>query len=120
MMTPVQFAQVLRMTESNGDPRAWGDADRAVTSYQVHPEWFWDQVQRYRLKPIAPITWDGWIEQYVWAFYATYQTDFKPVDVAMHFHLGHYTTADMPDWDRKYAARFLSFQVKQEGQSSGS
>lgn len=107
MMTPLQFALALRMTESDDDPRAFGDAGLAITSYQVHPCWLWDQIKRFELRPGLSESWDEWIQVYVLAFYAAAAGDGAPVNEAMHFHLGHPAKVTDPDWDIEYSARFL-------------
>lgn len=41
MLGPTKFALAIRLTESQGDPHAYGDGGLALTSYQVHPAWLW-------------------------------------------------------------------------------
>ena len=117
MMTPQQFAQALRMTESLGNPRAWGDADEALTSYQVHPAWLWDRIDRFHLEPAVTETWESWIGRYVEAFYDSYWPLMSEVQIAMFFHRGHPVEVADRDWDVPYAARFAKFARIATGQA---
>jgi hypothetical protein len=40
-----------------------------------------------------------------------------PINIAMYWHLGHWTYPDKPDWDAKYAARFQAalMNAQEEG-----
>lgn len=109
MMTPDKFALALRMTESDNNPRAYGDGGLALTSYQVHPAWVWDQLQ---FKPPAPRvgdSWENWIYLLVVRFYERWSPYLRDVEVAMYYHRGHYVKPGAADWDQDYADRFSMF-----------
>lgn len=109
MMTPEKFLLALRCTESNNDPHAFGDAGKALTSMQVHPAWLWDQIQRFKLRPVPGETWEDWVGRYVMAFYIANTNVLSDVEVIMYFHKGHITDPAQDDWDRAYADRFSMF-----------
>ena len=109
MMPPERFAAVIRMTESNNDKRAFGDSGLALTSYQVHPAWVWDQLEAGHFKPGVLDSWETWIGRMVAAFYGRNSIHMTDVEVAMYFHLGHPTHAGNSDWDPNYAERFTTF-----------
>ena len=108
-MTPDQFALALRLTESGNNPRAYGDNGQALTSYQVHPAWVWDQVWDTQLMPGLADTWDEWVGLLVQAFYKRHSPYASEVEVAMYFHKGHVCHAGGRDWDQNYADRFCRF-----------
>jgi hypothetical protein len=117
MMTPQQFALALRQTESDSNPRAYGDDGLALTSYQVHPAWVWDQIRRAPVTPRVDDSWEAWIEQIVCKFYRIRMQTSSEVQIAMEFHIGHFVAPTDTAWDVPYAARFAKFAAIAMGQS---
>lgn len=111
-MTAEQFKLVLRQTESDNNPRAYGDGGLALTSYQVHPAWVWDQLAKYGPVAMPKIgdSWEQWIGLLVALFFARALGETSSeVEIAMWFHRGHHIGPRDERWDRKYADRFSMF-----------
>jgi len=105
-MTPGQFATLIAYTESDDNPHAWGDDDRALGLYQAHPDWAITYAKRYNIWPLVGEKWNDWIGNLVCRFFVEYSQTFTDTEVAMHYHLGHESLASNVDWDAVYAARF--------------
>lgn len=112
-MTPKEFSDALGMTESEGNPRAWGDdtggsrPPLAMGRFQVHPCWLWDQTTDDAAKPGELESWDTWIERLVQRFFMRHAGYLPPVEIAMWFHVGHRCAFGEQGWDGTYAARFM-------------
>lgn len=104
-MTPNQWARAIQLTESDGWRDAIGDDGRAITSYQVHPDWLWQWATVLSMEPFLNERWDDFVGRVVLA-YATAHVHVDPVELAMRFHLGHVSTPESSDWDQNYADRF--------------
>ena len=111
-MTPGTFAIVLQYTESDNDVRAYGDDGRVLTSFQAHPDWGWEWANHFKLPPRLGERWESWINRIVIEFAALFLPVHLPVEVAMHYHLGHPSDASATDWDLHYAERFNGYAVK--------
>lgn len=111
-MTAERFALALGMTESGGDPRAFGDGGCALTSFQVHPAWVWDQTRTPDVMPKVAETWQSWVESLVRRFYIRNSPQLNDVEIAMRFHLGHTSREGDPDWDAEYAQRFTAYAIR--------
>lgn len=105
-MTPAEFTHALAMTESTDNPEAWGDHGHAVGRYQVHPDWLWGWAKHFSVEPLLMETWDSFIARVIGRFFVWHQSELKPVEIAMKFHLGHLAHPSDADWDAAYAARF--------------
>ena len=108
-MTAQQFAHALGATESNNNPNApLGDDGRALGQYQAHPDWICTYAKVFNRWARLNETWDSWIGDLVVLFYGRYSGKNTDVQVAMWYHLGHFSTEESADWDAVYAARFTS------------
>ena len=106
-MTTQQFATVVGIVESNGDPNSpLGDHGRALGRFQIHPDEMWAWANRLALAPELGETWDSFIERIVEGFYTFHTARLAPIEVAMTWHIGHITKEGDPDWDASYAAKF--------------
>ncbi len=116
-MTPQQFSHALGITESRGDPKAWGDDTHgtrhalAMGRWQVHPAWVWDHTDNPEAKPAELESWDAWIERLVEIFAARWLPLIPPVEIAMWFHLGHRVEQNETGWDSEYAQRFIAASI---------
>jgi hypothetical protein len=108
-MTTEQFLACLAETETNDNPRAWGDNGRAIGRFQVHPDWVHTQEVRFGLQPVLNETWDSFITRLVTKFFELHIGTMDEQEVAMYFHLGHRTLPTDADWDTHYAERFQGF-----------
>jgi len=100
------------LVESGGDAFAWGDDGRAIGLWQVHPSWVFDWAGRLRLSPLVDERWNDFVQRLVIAFFEYHPADgFTPVQVAMHFHLGHIVYEGASTWDVAYAERFMAASV---------
>jgi len=106
-MTTHQFVDILGATESDGWRYAWGDDGRAIGRFQAHPSWVWQFAHRYQIVPALDATWDQWVAQLVGLFFDEYSKSARPIEVAMHFHVGHECGNAHRDWDIEYAQRFV-------------
>lgn len=109
-----QFKLALRQTESDNNPRAFGDGGLALTSYQAHPAWVFDQLARLAIsrptwKPKIGDSWDQFVGSLVGFFFDDYEPFETFVGIAMHFHKGHRVELGSKDWDQGYADRFSMF-----------
>lgn len=131
-MTRDEFLTVLGLTESDGDPRAWGDElgdpplPEAMGRWQVHPAWFIQYVHDLLTdepggegQPTIHETWDSYVGRIVGDFFDVRAALYLPVEIAMWFHVGHETRSGSPDWDPNYAARFEKFAAQQSGGGAG-
>ena len=107
-----KWKRALALTESQDNPRAWGDERTisgnplAVGRWQMHPafvdEWWKDSVDVEELT-----TWDDLLEQCLKAFFdALADKANGPTQLAMWFHLHGNMGAG---WDAVYAQRFNGF-----------
>lgn len=95
----------LAQTESNNNPRAWGDSGLACGRWQMHPVFvarWWPEEE-----PQDSTSWDEVFERCLRNFWDQLAklTD-TPVQLAMFFHLAGGPTKR---WDPTYATRFLGF-----------
>lgn len=108
-LTPDQFAHKLWYTETNCHLYDWGDHGLAMGPYQEHPDWLWDWAHKLTMPPKPMESWASWEGRLVRGFYQwhmRYYAMLAPVEVAMHFHLGHIVFMGNEKWDHKYAERF--------------
>jgi hypothetical protein len=112
MTTVDQFLKALAMVESSDDPEAWGDAGRAMGRWQVHPARYYDELRRWDLVPEVSATWDQTVAIMLREIWEEYYPIYSPTQIAMYWHLGHFTDPTRPDWDAKYAARFAAELAK--------
>lgn len=108
MITVDQFLKALAIVESSDNPEAWGDAGRAMGRWQIHPERFWYECRVRSLLPIRGETWDQVTARILLAIWSFYFNENAPEEIAMYWHLGHWTDATKPDWDAKYAVKFMA------------
>lgn len=106
MTTVDQFLKALAVVESSDDPEAWGDGGRAMGRWQVHPDRLWSELHRNTITPQLEETWDQLTSRVLRSIWSKYRFDLEPAQIAMYWHLGHFTDDHKPDWDAKYAARF--------------
>jgi hypothetical protein len=117
MTTVDQFLKALAVVESKDNPEAWGDAGRAMGRWQVHPDRLWFEAKRFDLEPALGETWDQLVARVLRAIWHVGMQTQLPINIAMYWHLGHWTYPDKPDWDAKYAARFQAalMNAQEEG-----
>jgi hypothetical protein len=98
-----RFAKALALTESNDNPRAWGDEGLACGRWQIHPAWFHDW---YDGKVMVDDSWDTVFRRCLVSFWKHHSTLGRAVlDVAMRFHLGE-AAVNRGAWDVDYGDRF--------------
>ena len=108
MTTVDQFLKALAIVESSDNPEAWGDAGRAMGRWQVHPDALWVHAHSLGIVPTLGDTWDQLVGRVLRAIFAVYAAKYSPEIIAMYWHLGHWTDDEQPDWDAKYAVRFMA------------
>ena len=98
-----RFAQALALTESNDDPKAWGDSGLACGRWQMHPAFYHDWM------PSMVAVRESWDAVFRGALKRFWQHHFQgPTDrtrLAMIFHLGQHAV-DSGEWDGPYAEKF--------------
>jgi hypothetical protein len=116
-----QIIKALALIESNANWAAWGDGGRAMGRWQVHPDRLWFEARRFDLEPKLGETWDSFVARVLQAIVHVAMQTQLPLNIAMYWHLGHWTYPDKPDWDSKYAARFVAAlaRVEEGGDDNG-
>ena len=115
-MEPEEFARILGLVESDGQPNAPnGDNGRAMGRFQIHPDWMWEWANRLHIQPRLSESWDSFHERLVMKFFQfPFHLKLLPVEVAMTFHLGHIVRQPVTTqggfglgaWDIDYAQRW--------------
>lgn len=101
-----KFAHTLALTESNDNPRAWGDNGVAAGRWQMHPAFVAEWVRR---SIEVAESWDEVFRDTLEHFYQVRRAEgVKMVRLAMEFHLGVHGVAE-GEWDKEYATRFLVY-----------
>lgn len=108
MTTGDQFLKAIAIIESHDNPEAWGDHGRAMGRWQVHPDRLWCEAMRFDIEPKLGETWDQLVGRVLRAVWHLGMMSQLPINIAMYWHLGHWTYPDKPDWDKEYAARFVA------------
>lgn len=108
MTTVDQFLKALAVVESSDNPQAWGDTGRAMGRWQVHPDRLWQELHAMRSAPQLGETWDQLSARVLRWLFTTMWDLTEPLEIAMYWHLGHWSEPGKPDWDAKYAARFAA------------
>lgn len=106
MTTVDQFLKALAVVESHDNWGAWGDAGKAMGRWQVPPDRLWFEAKRFDLEPVLEETWDQFVARVLRAMFHVGMQTSLPLNIAMYWHVGHWTYPDKPGWDAKYAARF--------------
>src|SRR5882672_2144371 len=99
MSTVDQFLDALAAVESSNNPQAWGDGGRAMGRWQVHPDRLWFEANRYGREPELGETWDSFVRRVLESIYYSLLETREPRELAMYWHVGHWTAPDRPDWD---------------------
>ena len=101
-----RFAKALALTESNDDPRAWGDHGVAAGRWQMHPA-FVDEWLPISMEVAE--SWDQLFHDTLENFYQVRTAKGVALDkLVMEFHLGVHAVAEGKS-DADYAARFAKF-----------
>ena len=108
MPTVDQFLKALAIVESRDNPEEWGDAGRAMGRWQVHPDRLFDECARSKIEPKLGETWDQLVARVLRAMWTYHYPMQDEVEIAMFWHLGHFSTPTESDWDAKYAVRFMA------------
>lgn len=101
------FVAALAKTESEGNPKAWGDNGYACGRFQWHPSAFiawYPQAHEFGGRERS---WDWAFEQAVRKFFRAALADWPEatdLDIAMAFHEHGYV--NWTGWDNVYAERF--------------
>lgn len=104
----VTFAYKLAVIESGNNPNVkLGDNGCALGRWQIHPDRLWDEAHHYGVAPQLDESWDSLVRRVLNAvFAARTKQGYSPIDIAMYWHLGHFTQPGDADWDTLYAERF--------------
>ena len=106
MVTVEEFLKALAVVESSDDPEAWGDGGRAMGRWQVHPDRLWQESHLGLIFPMLGETWDQLVARVLRRICQFYLDKTSPGEIAMYWHVGHWTKPTDSTWDAKYAARF--------------
>jgi hypothetical protein len=117
MTTVDQFLDALAQVESSNNDRAWGDGDRAVGRWQVHIDRLWSEARTYGLEPKLGERFNDFVRRVLTAIYNHWAEMHAPFEIAMYWHLGHWTTRSDPNWDRVYEAKFNNAMARALGQA---
>lgn len=98
-----KFAKALALTESDDDPKAWGDQGLAMGRFQMHPafvdQWWPDDIG-------VDWSWDHLFRMALLRFYTTkFQPGVTLEKLVMEFHLGEHAVAE-GRWDKVYEQHF--------------
>jgi hypothetical protein len=106
MVTFAEWSAALAKTESNDNPKSWGDEGLACGRWQMHPAFVWQWMPK---NVGVRWSWDHVFTACLEAFYHHYMTVEKvaALRAAMIFHLGA-AAVESGDWDAEYEKRFTA------------
>ena len=106
-----KFAEALADTEGGPATSSWPDGGRALGPWQVHPDAFYSWLRMTGVQPALNETWDNYVCRLVERMFDQLIPNHTPTEIAMRWHLGHWSTPGAPDWDQEYADRFERFSA---------